>query len=132
MDEIIKTDSTETAPAAPAPAPVNVSTETTTSTAPMATTTDPHETAKPKTTAEDDRHSASQRQVNLKWENTQSALAMSIVLGAILASIGLLFFVSGDFQVTVFMFMTNIASNVIGFYFGRTNHQNVGGVQSGR
>ena len=77
----------------------------------------------PTTTTEEDLHSASQRKVNLIWEYTQAAIAILVVVGAG-ASV---FFLSNGSEL-----LSNAFFLVVGFYFGRTNHSRVGGVQLGR
>ncbi len=74
------------------------------------------------TTIEQDRHSAGQRQINRIWEMTQAVIAVAITSAFIYAS--LLKIESHALDNTFFM--------VVGFYFGRTNHQRVGGVDLGR
>lgn len=96
--------------------------------------------AKATTTSEEQSHARSQRVVNLIWEVTQALLALSIVNAALWMAIKLVFAAvapsaSKEVQalaITAFLLLSNLASLVIGFYFGRTNHQNVGGVQLGR
>lgn len=92
------------------------------------------------TTHEQDRHSLGQRRVNIIWETTQSMIAGSVVLCVLYVSssmvIAALTTAATSSQIanaqTAFIFLSNIASLVIGFYFGRTNHQRVGGVDLGR
>lgn len=74
------------------------------------------------TTKEEDRHSASQRQVNIIWETTQAFIAVSVTIANIYAA--LTGIESPPLNNTFFL--------VVGFYFGRTNHQKVGGVNLGR
>lgn len=77
------------------------------------------------TTAEEDRHTASQRRVNLIWETTQAIIAVLITLATI----------TGVLQISGLMgseTLTNAFFLIVGFYFGRTNHQRVGGVWLGR
>lgn len=71
------------------------------------------------TTAEQDRHTASQRTMNLVWELTQAAIAILVVVANVLAS----FYLSGDSNTI----LGNAFFLVIGFYFGRTNHARTGG-----
>lgn len=78
---------------------------------------------------------AGQRQINQIWEVTQAMIALSVIWTALfiaaylamLAAVG----TSTDQQMsastTAFMLLSNLAALVIGFYFGRTNHQRVGG-----
>ena len=74
------------------------------------------------TTSEEDRHSAGQRQINRIWELTQALIAVTVTGAFIYAS--LIKIESRALDNTFFM--------VVGFYFGRTNHQRVGGVELGR
>jgi hypothetical protein len=57
-----------------------------------------------------------QRRVNLLWEITQSVIALGITLRVILGE-------ATDTELLAYAFFL-----VIGFYFGRTNHQRTGGV----
>lgn len=77
---------------------------------------------KSNTTAEEDKHSAGQRRVNLIWEYTQALVALSITGAEIYAS--LMGIESAQLNNAFFL--------IVGFYFGRTNHARVGGVQLGR
>jgi len=74
------------------------------------------------TTEEEDRHTLGQRRVNIIWEVTQAFIAVSVTLANIYA--GLASIESDALHNTFFL--------VVGFYFGRTNHQRVGGVSLGR
>jgi hypothetical protein len=75
------------------------------------------------TTVEEDLHSASQRRVNLIWEYTQAAIAISTVFANIIGA----FFLPATNAL-----LANAFFLIVGFYFGRTNHARVGGVQLGR
>jgi hypothetical protein len=75
------------------------------------------------TTLEEDLHSASQRKVNITWEYTQSFVAVVVVLANIVGAL----YTGADSPL-----LANAFFLVIGFYFGRTNHARVGGVQLGR
>lgn len=83
------------------------------------------------TTAEENRHTESQRRINLIWEITQAIIALTVIIGTIGTTVWL---VTHDptSRTTAFTFMVGIVSTVIGFYFGRTNHQRTGGVDSSR
>jgi hypothetical protein len=88
------------------------------------------------TTAEEDLHSLSQRDINKKWESTQASISLMIIgttcFGLILAiTLKTIFphLVGGSLIPAEWW---TIVGLVIGFYFGRTNHSRVGGVQLGR
>jgi len=80
----------------------------------------------PTTTAEQNRTTAGQRRVNLIWEWTQSAIAVLVTLATLTASIVLT--LRSDANVAAFVLLSNAFFLVVGFYFGRTNHQRTGGV----
>lgn len=80
----------------------------------------------PTTTVEEDLHSSSQRRINVIWELTQATIAISVVLANVVAAF---FSPASPTSATT---LVNAMFVVIGFYFGRTNHQKVGGVQLGR
>jgi len=79
----------------------------------------------PTTTAEEDRHSLGQRRINMLWEYTQSMIAILVTLATIVGVLGLGGVMGSDTLVNAFFL-------IVGFYFGRTNHQRVGGVWLGR
>ena len=95
---------------------------------------------KPTTTEEEDKHTLGQRRVNLIWEVTQAVIAQGVVgsvlyVAAQLAMVGINpIAIPAQLAIatTAFVLLSNLASLVIGFYFGRTNHQRVGGVDLGR
>lgn len=91
----------------------------------------PEEHATSVTTAESDRHALGQRRINLIWELTQALIAVSVIWAALGASIWIAVKDPTN-RLMSFLFLSNIVSIVIGFYFGRTNHQRVGGVDLGR
>ena len=70
------------------------------------------------TTAEEDRKTFGQRRINLIWEVTQALIALLVASAAITAAL----------KGQVSEMLGNAFFLVIGFYFGRTNHQRVGGV----
>jgi len=84
----------------------------------------------PTTTSEEDRHTLGQRRVNIIWEITQALIAVAVT-GATLYVAGNLA-MRNDGQTAAFLLLSNAFFLVIGFYFGRTNHQRVGGVEIGR
>jgi hypothetical protein len=89
---------------------------------------------------------AGQRHVNLLWETTQMRIALTVIVVMMAANV----FVIGVVGVVLGVYWNDLApaalavlvtvlagslgslsshsSLVIGFYFGRTNHQRVGGV----
>lgn len=88
-----------------------------------------------------ERKTAGQRRVNLLWEWTQAIIAGSVVSVTLLVC----FMLISRLGVPVaerdpalgaaingsFLLLSNITNLVIGFYFGRTNHQRTGGVGGG-
>lgn len=92
-----------------------------------------HEQSAAKTTEEEDRHSAGQRQINVVWENTQKLIALSVTwVSLMIASWLAVMGATESVQTAALVFVFGVANLVIGFYFGRTNHQRVGGVNLGR
>jgi hypothetical protein len=86
------------------------------------------------TTLEQDKHTASQRNINRVWEYTQSFLAISVivvVLG-VNASVAIYGKSVSEISSSALMQLNVLGALVVGFYFGRTNHQRVGGVDVGR
>lgn len=79
-----------------------------------------------------------QRNINLIWENTQSRIALLVVIvGVLLNSAVVVLVVFFNREVTVtqlalisicLQFINLTVGIVIGFYFSRTNHQAVGGI----
>ena len=85
------------------------------------------------TTIEEDLHSASQRAVNRTWESTQRLIALSVTWASLSVACWLAIMGSTEsVQTASLVFVFGVANLVIGFYFGRTNHQRVGGVDLGR
>lgn len=82
-----------------------------------------HQTANQEETA---YHSAGQRRVNLIWETTQALIASSVTLATLWASVSLA--LRGDQGTAAFLLLSNAFFLVIGFYFGRTNHEKTGGI----
>lgn len=76
-----------------------------------------------------------QRHINLIWETTQMKVALSFTWGSLSVAAGLAVFGkwlgSPDLQLAAVVFLFGVANLVTGFYFGRTNHARVGGVQKG-
>jgi cobalamin synthase len=67
-----------------------------------------------------------QRRVNIIWEITQALIAMGVTGQALRVSGYLAMSEKAD--VAAFLLLSNAFFLVIGFYFGRTNHQRVGGI----
>jgi cobalamin synthase len=78
------------------------------------------------TTAEQDRKTAGQRHINLIWELTQAVIALSVTTITLYTASKLALFEPA--QTASFLLLSNAFFLVIGFYFGRTNHQRSGGV----
>ena len=86
------------------------------------------------TTSEQDKHTASQRNINRTWEYTQSVIALVVVIATIIVN-GMiaLYGMSGtEISSAALMQLNVMGALIVGFYFGRTNHQRVGGVDIGR
>jgi len=88
---------------------------------------------------EESLRSEGQRHINLIWESTQSKISVAVVFTALFVS-GLLSLLAlypnaterqMAMAITAFMLVSNLATGIIGFYFGRTNHQRTGGVPAG-
>lgn len=76
--------------------------------------------------------SEGQRTVSMLWETTQKDIAKVTVGGAVFLAIIIVLFgkwlgLGDDIRIAAFMFVAGAANLVIGFYYGRTNHQRVGG-----
>jgi len=71
---------------------------------------------------------AGQRRVNILWEVTQSFIAVAVSLSTLYVSGNLA--LNDQTQTAAFLLLSNAFFLVVGFYFGRTNHQRVGGVVS--
>jgi len=75
---------------------------------------------------ESDRVSHGQRRINLIWEITQAVVAVSVTLVTLGVAGQLSLRVPTDTAAA--LLLSNAFFLVIGFYFGRTNHQRIGGV----
>lgn len=90
----------------------------------------------PETTAAQDLVQAGQRRINLVWEFTQTFIAGAVVTTILYVAAKMVLAAIGHdatekqvaFANLAFVFLTGVANLVIGFYFGRTNHQRIGGV----
>ncbi len=78
------------------------------------------------TTAEQDRKTKGQRNINLIWEVTQGVIALSVTWMTLYVAAMLA--LKGEGQTAAFLLLSNAFFLVIGFYFGRTNHQRTGGI----
>ena len=70
-----------------------------------------------------------QRRINAIWEITQASIALGVTLTTLYVSAAM---IKGDTAKEAFIFLTNVFFVVIGFYFGRTNHQRTGGIGGDR
>lgn len=68
---------------------------------------------------------AGQRRVNLIWELTQASIAILVTLATLTSAMWMAIRGEGN---AAFALLGNVFFLVTGFYFGRTNHQKVGGV----
>lgn len=87
----------------------------------------------PETTAEEDRQTYGQRRINIIWEVTQSIIALAVTGTGMFTAASLALKddpkqVDKSAGITAFLLISNTVFLVIGFYFGRTNHQRQGGV----
>lgn len=74
-----------------------------------------------------------QRNINLIWEGTQKIVSHYGIGSAIVAALYLIIFSDSEtLRIAAFTFLVGLANNIAGHYFGRTNHQRIGGVQQGR
>lgn len=71
----------------------------------------------PTTTEEQDTVTAGQRKINIIWEVTQAFIALTVTMALIYVSIKKID--SEELKNAFFL--------IIGFYFSRTNHTNIGG-----
>lgn len=89
------------------------------------------------TTAEEDRgtartrdegalRTAGQRRINVIWEITQAVIAVAVTGSTLYVAAVLAMKDKGE--TAAFLLLSNAFFLVVGFYFGRTNHQRIGGV----
>lgn len=71
-----------------------------------------------------------QRRINTIWEATQAFIAILVTASTLFAATKLTLNNSGE--MAAFLLLSNSFFLVIGFYFGRTNHQRIGGVEDRR
>lgn len=72
----------------------------------------------PTTTAQQDMVTAGQRKINLIWEFTQAAVSIIITMAVVYCEVAKID--SSTIRGAFFL--------IIGFYFSRTNHTQIGGV----
>ena len=89
-------------------------------------TDEPRDVIASTTTSEQDRKTAGQRRVNIIWEMTQSTIALAVTGFTLFVASMLALKDNG--QTAAFLLLSNAFFLVVGFYFGRTNHQRSGGV----
>jgi len=80
----------------------------------------------PRTTIQQDLTVAGQRRVNLIWEYTQAVIAVILVGATAAAALKLVFQPAGSQEVPTIL--AGLCGMVVGSYFQRTNHMNIGGV----
>ena len=80
----------------------------------------------PQTTAEENRKTAGHRRINAIWEITQAVVALAVTLQTLRVAGALA--MQDSQETAAFLLLSNAFFLVIGFYFGRTNHQRQGGV----
>lgn len=79
----------------------------------------------PTTTTQQDLTFEGQRKINLIWELTQAFIAIIVVLANMVAAIYNVFI---EKAVDVPMILSSSLFLIIGFYFSRTNHAQIGGM----
>lgn len=87
---------------------------------------DPYQDPDEHEDTETSRRTQGQRRINLIWEVTQAIIALTTVGGGVAIMIHDSFTGDGAFQIPTTL--SSMIFLVLGFYFARTNHSNVGGV----
>ena len=77
------------------------------------------------------RRTNGERHINLIWEGTQAFVAVAVTVATLYVAGGLALKVDAKYT-EAFLLLGNSFFLIVGFYFGRTNHQRVGGVTLGR
>jgi hypothetical protein len=67
-----------------------------------------------------------QRRINLVWEVTQSLIALGVTSSTLYVSSVMV--LRGEKSEAAILLLSNAFFLVVGFYFGRTNHDKTGGV----
>lgn len=75
---------------------------------------------------ESNRKTLGQRRINMVWELTQAFVAVAVTLATLYVASKLA--LRDEKATAAFLLLSNAFFLVIGFYFGRTNHQRMGGV----
>lgn len=73
-----------------------------------------------------------QRRTSMVWEETQREIALvtirsTVAVAGIAGLFGAWLGVVDSVRMGAFVFLYGVANLVVGFYFGRTNHERVGG-----
>lgn len=82
---------------------------------------------------EETSRTVGQRRINILWEATQAVIALSVTGTGMFTAAQLALRKDEEanaksMAITAFLLISNTVFLVIGFYFGRTNHQRTGGV----
>lgn len=78
----------------------------------------PPDALPPTTTAQQNKTTDGQRRVNLIWESTQAAIAVTVVVAYVAMAIK---------KIEVPTTLNNLLFVIVTFYFARTNHTRIGG-----
>jgi hypothetical protein len=78
------------------------------------------------TTAQEDLTTHGQRKINLIWEYTQAVIALAVVIANLVVAVyqGVVLQSTAEFP----GILSNTLFLIVGFYFSRTNHSQIGGV----
>ena len=82
----------------------------------------------PNTTLSQDKTLQGQRNVNIVWEVTQAAIALTITIGVVVVAVHNGLSGTESIQHEFPAVLSNAFFLIVGFYFSRTNHQAIGGV----
>ena len=83
------------------------------------------------TTFQQDLTKAGQRHINVIWERTQQAIAITVTLVVSFCCVFLIWRGEDATEVPAFLLLSNVFFLVVGTYFQRTNHTKTGGVAGG-
>ena len=85
-----------------------------------------HASVAPTTTVQEDLTTAGQRRINVIWEMTQAAIAITVVVANMIVGAAQgLGMARNETYPTI---LSSALFLVVGFYFSRTNHAAIGGV----